>query len=80
MSNNKIVTISRDPFARQEIVRKRVHNATFVKGCYWCGRLRHTPSGDVVMFQYGTQDDASGRINWHTGYFCSIGCHNAYHG
>lgn len=69
------VSISRDPFAREEIVRETVETTST---CKWCGQHRR---GGTKLFRYGIQPDSiSGRINWIDGDFCSIGCMRNYHG
>ena len=68
-----VVTISRDPFAREELVRQTVASQS---GCDWCGQ--HRKGGK--LFQYGTdRDDRPYRPNWHKGLFCSKPCHDDYH-
>lgn len=70
-----VVSISRDPFARQEIVRTASPDYGG-KGCRGCGNTR--PSGR--LFAYGTRPDSmSGQIHWHTGLFCSKSCHDIFH-
>lgn len=64
---NGIRTISRDPFARVEVVRRSERGGT----CAWCGR--------EARYRYGTQSDA-GRTDWQVRRFCSIGCMRAFHG
>lgn len=70
-------TISRDPFARTELVREVTEN----KGeCDWCGSRRRSPKGNILgLFRYGTEADGLyTRVNWASGHFCSIGCCRAY--
>ncbi len=80
-----IRTINRDPFARASLVREAVP-LDEPRHCQFCGqrRQRHARPGDAIcahLFRYGTQPDSiSGRINWHSGTFCSKSCHDAYHG
>jgi hypothetical protein len=76
-----MTTLSHDGIARQSTVRQSIN--TKICGmmsaehtCEWCGGVR---PGKQVLYQYGTQSDASGNIDWHKGLFCSKGCHDAYH-
>lgn len=62
------VTISRDPFARAEVVRTKVGAGS----CSWCGTVRR-------LWQYGTEVD-TGHYSAHRGQFCSKSCHDDYHG
>jgi hypothetical protein len=72
-------TISRDPFARTELVRERIYWPDPLY-CAFCGRIPETPkTGDRYLYRYGTAHD-SGRTDWHTGHYCSKGCHDAFHG
>ncbi len=72
-------TISRDPFARTELVRERVYWPDPLH-CPYCGTIPETPkTGDRYLYRYGTAHDA-GRTDWHRGLYCSKGCHDAYHG
>jgi hypothetical protein len=64
--------------------------------CAWCGQVKKTPKGKAYLYQYGTNDDWKGdewetyrnSTYTHDGIplggkpllFCSISCHNAYHG
>lgn len=69
-------TISRDPFARQEIVRRVIHPPEYDKGCDWCGGFAKR-SG---LFEYGIErDDKPGRVAPISGKFCSISCLRSYH-
>ena len=72
-----MIQISRDPFARTELVRHKVTTALNCT-CLWCGQKRKKD----VLFEYGTErDDRPGEHNvaWHKGLFCSKSCHNSYH-
>ena len=65
-------TISRDPFARENLVRRTIHKAC---ECLWCGVRSNR------MFNYGIErDDKNGRVEWHGRVFCSIGCFRDYTG
>ena len=66
-----VVTISRDPFARTELVRAVNDDAL---GC------ECTECGGVGRFRYGTlHDDRPGRIEWAEGRFCGVVCFREYH-
>ena len=80
-----MVGISRDPFARHDIVRRVVQTHA---SCTWCGGKRtvgsNTPARRVTLglYEYGTErDDRPGErnVNWHTGLFCCKSCHDSYH-
>jgi hypothetical protein len=67
--------ISRDPFARETLMRDSVK--TFAS-CSFCGSTRR----DSRLYQYITQRDAvyvHAQDNVHKGLFCSKSCHDAYH-
>ncbi len=70
---------SRDPFARQSLVRETVSDSA--RSCVWCGDWRYRGGKAVVglLFRYGTQHDDRGGIDWHKGEFCSKSCHDSYH-
>lgn len=64
-------TISRDVFARMDVVRETVTKPDR-KPCAWCGQL--------ARFRYGVQPDSiSGRVSWYDKMFCSVGCLRSYH-
>jgi hypothetical protein len=66
-------TLSRDPFARTEIVRQTVIAPGV--SCAWCGQTR----GDTLrLYAYHTATDG-GRLALHKGLFCSKPCHDSYH-
>lgn len=65
-------TISRDSFARTELVRVTLGGC--ITGCDWCGTL--PPSRN--LYEYATQSDG-GRREPISGRFCSVGCMRAYH-
>lgn len=69
--------ISRDPFARQELHREAV--LAPAHSCDWCGSYRGKTADTNKMFRYSTETDG-GRKFEHRGLFCSISCHNSYHG
>ena len=71
------VQISRDPFARTTLVRRKVTTG-LNRTCDWCGQKRRKD----VLFEYGTERDGISLSyvgpHWHKGLFCSKGCHDAY--
>jgi hypothetical protein len=73
--------ISRDPFARTELMRQSVISTD---GCTNCGGQR-TPrqDGQRKLFQYGTARDGISAsytaTRWHEGLFCGKSCHDSYH-
>ena len=70
------VQISRDPFARTTLMRRKVVSHA---GCSWCGSNRSWKGKTTwVLFQYSTETDG-GRTHVHKGLFCSKSCHDAYH-
>ncbi len=75
----KIVEISRDPFARETLVR-RLARLTYHApgdGCAWCGSTRRNQDR---LFQYGVErDDRPGRVAWDEHRFCGIECRRAYY-
>lgn len=60
--------ISRDPFARTELHKKKV---TTNGSCDWCG-------SETSLYRFQTESDG-GKVNCHTGRFCCKSCHDAYH-
>ena len=77
-NETNIVTISHDPFARFEAVRKIEHG----KSCDYCGQKRSRKGKPIDgLFVYGLQKDGlSTKVEWCRGHFCSAGCFNAFHG
>ena len=72
--SNDFVSVSRDPFAREDIVRETVETSG---SCKWCGNTRRGGK----LFHYGVQPDSiNGRVNWIDGLFCGISCMRTYHG
>jgi hypothetical protein len=66
------VQLSRNPFARYDLVRESCGNGK----CTWCGQSRKT------LFRYGLDYD---RVyyrgpDWFNGQFCNLDCHRAYNG
>lgn len=71
--SNAIKVIGRDPFARHDVIRRRVDDLS--GGCDWCGSL--SPKGK--LYQYGTEPDANpSRRSFFAGKFCSRGCCKTY--
>ena len=61
-----ITTLQHDGFARTALVREsgEVPHGT---ECGWCNQ--------AARFRYGIErDDRPGRIDWASGYWCSVGC------
>jgi len=69
--------ISRDPFARTELHRRReyVECAT----CAWCGHVHRTPKSRGYLNRYRIETDA-GRSHEIPRLFCSKACMETYHG
>lgn len=75
-----MVEISHDAFGRFSLVR-RLYGLPGIT-CSFCGRQRKRKYVKA-LFQYGTErDDRPGEhnVSWHSGEFCSKGCHDSYHG
>lgn len=70
----KITQISRDPFAREDIVRTTMQPLDRCS-CSWCGRVN-------AKYRYGVQRDSilHRAAEWFSGIFCSIDCCRSYHG
>lgn len=68
--------ISRDPFARTELHRRRVYR--WYSSCRWCGNCKETPKGTGFLFEYSQESD-DGRKSNIPGLFCSIDCMRSYH-
>jgi hypothetical protein len=66
-NEEKIVYLGRDPFAREDFIKKYIG----IGKCDFCGR-------NAKLWRYGTENDNS-RRGWAKGSFCSKGCYNAYH-
>jgi hypothetical protein len=62
-----ITVVSRDPFARHDVVRRTVKGD---KPCEWCG-------GPRGRFQYGIHPDDKGRPDWAPGHYCGVSCYRA---
>lgn len=64
---NRVVSISRDPFARHNIIRRKASGK-----CMWCG--------SPAKFEYGYSPDAVAvKHTWMKGVFCGISCARIYH-
>lgn len=70
--SQQIVQLSRDPFARGDVVRKTVSAGP--GGCQWCGQVRKSGR----LFRYGWWSDG-GRQTWDDRQFCSVSCRNAFY-
>jgi hypothetical protein len=68
------VTISRDPFAREDVIR-RVHHT--VQDCDFCGQYRTRKGKKQPPFEYGCWPDG-GKTSWDGHVFCSLACRKAY--
>jgi len=66
---DKHVQISRDPFARHDVVR-RVVDKHDRRDCDWCGR-------EGAKYQYGIWPDDGGPM-YENKVFCCKGCHDSY--
>lgn len=64
-----MIIISRDPFARHNIVREKV---TEHCECAWCGQ--------PAKFRYGINRDDRNRNEMQEKVFCSRSCNKAYYG
>lgn len=60
--------ISRDPFARTELVRDNISEHG---ECSWCGQ--------PARYRYAVTSDDRPLIRWMKGIFCSIQCCRIYH-
>lgn len=68
------VTLSRDPFARQDLIRcVEGQDEHCQNGCAWCGRNRKTGR----LFRYGIETD-NGHSYWDAKAFCSLACRKSY--
>ena len=64
----KFVTISRDAFARHDVVRTKCGPG---ESCHWCGQ--------PARFEYGIWWDDRRAPDWALGAYCSIGCYRSYY-
>jgi hypothetical protein len=69
-----VTYISRDPFAREELHRERVHVADG-RTCDFCGNVKVGKTGRKALYRYSTHTDG-GRIHEHRGLFCGKSCHD----
>jgi hypothetical protein len=67
----KYVSINREPFARQEMVRQVEHTK---QECAWCGQ-----NHKGRLFRYGILDDGiSTKPCWEKDLFCNKSCRDSY--
>jgi len=65
-----VVTISRDPFAREDLIRVK---ADVIGSCAWCGRKG--------KFRYGVwRDGIRTRPEFDSHLFCSVSCYRTFWG
>jgi hypothetical protein len=77
MDGKRYAVISRDPFARLDIIRRTVF--CDARGeCAWCGQTRTTKSGRPFLYEYGYNEDQNNRNNFSGKLFCSKACHDSY--
>lgn len=70
--------ISRDPFARTELHRKR-ERVPDSAGCAWCGHINGTDRNKLHLFRYRVESDG-GTVSVDTRLFCSKSCRQTYIG
>jgi hypothetical protein len=78
MLSQYAVEISRDPFARETLVRKTYRSASAT--CEWCGNRRTVRGKPAALFCYAIERDGCASA-WRPTYsrpFCSISCYRAY--
>lgn len=66
----RFTQVSRDPFARETLIRKSTSTS---KTCDYCGQNHRGK-----LYTYGSETD-SGRKTWAKGKFCSVQCYRDYH-
>jgi hypothetical protein len=74
--------ISRDPFARETLMRESVRVSLAAGGCAWCGGKRPLRAGDdYMLYRYHVETDG-GRKHAAAGgkLFCSVDCLRTYGG
>lgn len=81
-------TLSRDPFARHDVVRLMVPRSAFGINaeCAWCGaRVLPYPDGSPIqgrtvkrLYRYGTLPDGRSFPTCHPRAFCSKSCYHSY--
>ena len=70
--------ISRDPFARVELIREIVHLGELTgPTCEWCGCAGKFNKSGRTLFRYSYEDD-SGRRHFNEKLFCCVSCFRAY--
>lgn len=82
-------SLSRDPFARLNVVRRQDTGFTVDRtptgdsfgermySCAWCDTVRYTPKGHPFTYRYGVSPD-SGRDHFTLQGFCCKSCHDSY--
>ncbi len=72
------VSISRNPFAREDVIREVVKTTCT---CQWCGQKRHKKGQPIDgLFAYGVENDNGRQSIDYRHLFCSVGCFRAYNG
>ena len=73
-----ITQLSRDPFARETLIRRRVQIVG--QDCKWCGKVHITKAGVKFLYEYGIERDGSSTAAWENKLFCSKECRDSYRG
>ena len=69
-------TLSRDPFAREELQSRVVTTPT---SCHWCGGGRTNKQGFYRLFAYFiAYDSIQGKVEPIQGAYCSVSCMRSY--
>jgi hypothetical protein len=63
--------LSRDPFAREDVIRETVETDF---SCEWCGSRKNNRR----LFRYGVWTDSPDKKHWQSKLFCSVGCMRSY--
>lgn len=74
MGSTRVVPVSHDAAANTTLVRQLVPIA---QPCSHCGQ--HRGNRGLMLFRYGTRDEATQKIRWHKGYFDRKACHDSHH-
>ena len=82
-----ITQVSRDSFARLDVVREAVTVGIAGPTCAWCGsggkhlapNAKNGVDDPRRLWRYGIWEDG-GRRSWQAELFCCISCMRAYHG
>lgn len=70
--------VTRDPFAREELHAKRVHDPE--TECAYCGQQRLTPKGKHYLYAFWVERDGlSNTISEDSQLFCSRSCRSNYY-